>query len=360
MVPAAVVDASIKDLLPLLEPDDILIDGGNSHYVDDIRRAKELATKKIHYVDVGTSGGVWGLERGYCMMIGGEPATVKHLDPLFVTLAPGIGGSPHPRSGKRQRWHRRAGLSPLRAEWRRALRQDGAQRHRARPHGGLCRGHGHPESRQHRQADARGRCRDDPLRDPSHYQHDFDLGEVAEVWRRGGVIASWLLDHGDFAAGGSVAVEVRRPRVRLGRGALDDHGGDRRGGAGAGAHDCAASGSARADADFQNQLLSAMRFQFGGHGEIPRSHRLEQVMEMGDTHSDALVFFGATGDLAYKKIFPALQAMTRRGTLDVPVIGVAKADWTLDQLRARARQRREARGPRPGRLRQAARAAALR
>ena len=94
MVPAAVVDASIKDLLPLLEPDDILIDGGNSHYVDDIRRAKELTPKKIHYVDVGTSGGVWGLERGYCMMIGGEPAIVQHLDPLFVTLAPGIGEIP--------------------------------------------------------------------------------------------------------------------------------------------------------------------------------------------------------------------------------------------------------------------------
>ena len=96
MVPAAVVDASINDLLPLLEPDDILIDGGNSYYVDDIRRAKELTAKKIHYVDVGTSGGVWGLERGYCMMIGGEPATVAHLDPLFVSLAPGIGEIPAP------------------------------------------------------------------------------------------------------------------------------------------------------------------------------------------------------------------------------------------------------------------------
>ena len=94
MVPAAVVDASIKDLVPLLEKGDILIDGGNSYYVDDIRRAKELAAKGIHYVDVGTSGGVWGLERGYCMMIGGEPAIVKHLDPLFVSLAPGIGDIP--------------------------------------------------------------------------------------------------------------------------------------------------------------------------------------------------------------------------------------------------------------------------
>ena len=152
MVPAAVVDASIKDLLPLLEPDDIVIDGGNSYYVDDIRRAKELAAKGIHYVDVGTSGGVWGLERGYCMMIGGEPAIVKHLDPLFVTLAPGIGDIPRTPGRERRQGHRRAGLPPLRAERRRALRQDGAQRHRVRPHGGLRRGHGHPARRQRRQA----------------------------------------------------------------------------------------------------------------------------------------------------------------------------------------------------------------
>ena len=161
MVPAAVVDKTIADLLPLLEPGDILIDGGNSYYVDDIRRAKELAPKGIHYVDVGTSGGVWGLERGYCMMIGGE-----------------AGGGQAPRSdlrhaGARRRRHRahagaregrrhgRAGLPALRAERRRPLRQDGPQRHRVRHHGRLRRGAGHPARRQRRQAE---RTRSTPRR----------------------------------------------------------------------------------------------------------------------------------------------------------------------------------------------------
>ena len=161
MVPAAVVDQSIADLLPLLEPGDILIDGGNSYYVDDIRRAKELAAKGIHYVDVGTSGGVWGLERGYCMMIGGEEAVVQHLDPIFATLAPGRGESPAHARPREARRHGRAGLPALRAERCRALRQDGAQRHRVRPDGGLCRGAGHPARRQHRQARACGGRRDD-------------------------------------------------------------------------------------------------------------------------------------------------------------------------------------------------------
>ena len=161
MVPAAVVDASINDLLPLLDAEDIVIDGGNSHYVDDIRRAKELTPKGIHYVDVGTSGGVWGLERGYCMMIGGEPATVQHLDPLFVSLAPGIGDIARTPGRERRERDRRAGLSPLRAERRGALRQDGPQRHRVRPDGRLRRRHGHPARRQHRQGHARHRRRDD-------------------------------------------------------------------------------------------------------------------------------------------------------------------------------------------------------
>ena len=126
MVPAAVVDTTIADLLPALEPGDILIDGGNSYYVDDIRRAKELAPKGIHYVDVGTSGGVWGLERGYCMMIGGEPEVVKHLDPIFATLAPGVGDIPRTPGREKIGWHRRAGLPALRPERRRPLRQDGA------------------------------------------------------------------------------------------------------------------------------------------------------------------------------------------------------------------------------------------
>jgi 6-phosphogluconate dehydrogenase len=137
MVPAAVVEKTIADLLPHLEADDILIDGGNSYYVDDIRRAKELAAKRIHYVDVGTSGGVWGLERGYCMMIGGEKDVVKHLDPIFSTLAPGAGDVP--RTPGREKFDGTAeqGLPALRSQWRRPFCQDGPQRYRVRPHGRL-------------------------------------------------------------------------------------------------------------------------------------------------------------------------------------------------------------------------------
>ena len=143
MVPAAVVDKTIADLLPLLEPGDILIDGGNSYYVDDIRRAKELAPKGIHYVDVGTSGGVWGLERGYCMMIGGEKEVVQHLDPHFRHA--GAGHRRHPaHAGPREtRRHLRAGLPALRSQWRGSFRQDGPQRHRVWHHGGVCGRLGH-------------------------------------------------------------------------------------------------------------------------------------------------------------------------------------------------------------------------
>ncbi len=161
MVPAAVVDKSIADILPALEPDDILIDGGNSYYIDDIRRAKELMPRRIHYVDVGTSGGVWGLERGYCMMIGGEKPVVQRLDPIFATLAPGKGDIP-PTAGPREtgRQHRRTRLPALRPERRRPLRQDGAQRHRIRVDGGLCRRPEHPAFRQCRKTDPCRRCRD--------------------------------------------------------------------------------------------------------------------------------------------------------------------------------------------------------
>ena len=152
MVPAAVVDRTIADLLPHLEAGDILIDGGNSYYIDDIRRAKELAAKQIHYVDVGTSGGVWGLERGYCMMIGGEDDVVKHLDPIFAALAPGMGDVPRTRGPGKARRHRRAGLSALRTEWRRPLRENGPQRNRVRRHGGVRGRFGHLACRQRRQA----------------------------------------------------------------------------------------------------------------------------------------------------------------------------------------------------------------
>jgi 6-phosphogluconate dehydrogenase len=149
MVPAAVVDATINDLVPLLSSGDILIDGGNSYYVDDIRRAKELASKGIHYVDVGTSGGVWGRERGYCLMIGGEPAVVKHLDPIFATLAPGAGNI-RARPGGRPSAAPPSAAICTAAQRRRPLRQDGPQRDRVRHHGRLRRGAGHPALRQHR------------------------------------------------------------------------------------------------------------------------------------------------------------------------------------------------------------------
>ena len=129
MVPAAVVDGTIADLVPLLQPGDILVDGGNSYYVDDIRRAKELASHSIHYVDVGTSGGIWGLERGYCMMIGGEEPAVKHLEPIFAALAPGKGTIPTNARPREDERHGRAGLSPLWPKRRRTLREDGPQRH---------------------------------------------------------------------------------------------------------------------------------------------------------------------------------------------------------------------------------------
>ena len=157
MVPAAVVDKSIGDLLPLLEAGDTLIDGGNSYYIDDIRRSKELAQKGINYVDVGTSGGVWGLERGYCMMIGGPDQAVQRLDPIFKTLAPGARRYPaHPGTRARLRRHLRARLPPLRAERRRSFRQDGPQRYRVRADGGVCRGAWYPARGEHWQAGARG------------------------------------------------------------------------------------------------------------------------------------------------------------------------------------------------------------
>ena len=194
MVPAAIVDKTIAELASLLEPGDILIDGGNSYYVDDIRRAKELATKGLHYVDVGTSGGVWGLERGYCMMIGGEPEVVKHLDPIFATLAPGIGDIP--RTPGRDKLGTTSELGYLHCG------PNGAGHFVKMVHNGIEYGI------MAAYAEGMGVLRDanigkqehaidaetTPLRDPDHYQYDLDLSNIAEVWRRGSVIASWLLD----------------------------------------------------------------------------------------------------------------------------------------------------------------------
>src|ERR671918_359077 len=194
MVPAAVVDKTIADLIPHLERDDILIDGGNSYYVDDIRRANELAPKGIHYVDVGTSGGVWGLERGYCMMIGGEEAVVKHLDPIFATLAPGVGDIP--RTPGREQAGGTAEQGYLHCG------PNGAGHFVKMVHNGIEYGlmaayaegvsvlHAANVGKQNQEADAETT----PLRNAEHYQYDLNLPDIAEVWRRGSVIASWLLD----------------------------------------------------------------------------------------------------------------------------------------------------------------------
>src|SRR5580692_350743 len=194
MVPAAVVDQTIADLLPHLEAGDILIDGGNSYYVDDIQRAKNLAPKQIHYVDVGTSGGVWGLERGYCMMIGGEKDVVQHLDPVFSALAPGIGDIS--RTPGREKVDGTAEQGYLHCG------PNGGGHFVKMVHNGIEYGimaayaeglsvlRSADVGKQQHGADAETT----PLRDPEHYQYDFNLRDVAEVWRRGSVIASWLLD----------------------------------------------------------------------------------------------------------------------------------------------------------------------
>ena len=194
MIPAAVVDSTIAEIVPFLEAGDILIDGGNSYYIDDIRRAKELAPKGIHYVDVGTSGGVWGLERGYCMMIGGPDAAVQHLDPIFKTIAPGIGDIPRTpgrekNGGTAEQGYLHCGPS-------------GGGHFVKMVHNGIEYGimAAYAEGlnvlksanvgKQTHAVDAETT----PLRDPEHYQYDFNLADVSEVWRRGSVIASWLLD----------------------------------------------------------------------------------------------------------------------------------------------------------------------
>ncbi len=269
MVPAAVVDQSIADLLPHLEADDILIDGGNSYYIDDIRRAKELAAKRIHYVDVGTSGGVWGLERGYCMMIGGEPGVVKHLDPIFSTLAPGIGDIP--RTPGREKVGGTAEQGYLHCG------PNGAGHFVKMVHNGIEYG------LMAAYAEGLGILRDanigkekheidaetTPLRDPVHYQYDLNLRDVAEVWRRGSVIASWLLDL-------TAAALVKDPSLGQFAGRVSDSGEGRwtiKAAIDEGVPVPVLSASlyerfsSRGQADYQNRLLSAMRFAFGGHLE---------------------------------------------------------------------------------------------
>ena len=273
MVPAAVVDQSIADLLPLLEAGDIVIDGGNSYYIDDIRRAKELAPKKIHYVDVGTSGGIWGLERGYCMMIGGEPYTVKHLNPIFTTLSPGIGTIP--RTPGREKISGTADQGYLHCG------PNGAGHFVKMVHNGIEYG------LMAAYAEGLGVLRDantgkrtheidaetTPLRDPAHYQYDLNLRDIAEVWRRGSVIASWLLDL-------TAQALVDDPELLEFEGRVSDSGEGRwtiKAAVDEGVPAPVLSAAlyqrftSRGEADFQDKLLSAMRFQFGGHIEKARS-----------------------------------------------------------------------------------------
>jgi 6-phosphogluconate dehydrogenase len=271
MVPAAAVDQSVADLVPLLEPGDILIDGGNSYYVDDIRRAKELAAKQLHYVDVGTSGGVWGLERGYCMMIGGPDKAVQRLDPIFKTLAPGRDDIP--RTPGREKVGGTAELGYLHCG------PSGAGHFVKMVHNGIEYGvmaayaeglavlrHANVGKKEH-EIDAETT----PLRDPEHYQFDLNLPDIAEVWRRGSVIASWLLDLSAIAL-------VKDPSLAGFSGCVSDSGEGRWTIKAAideavPAHVLTAAlyerFSSRGEADFADKMLSAMRYEFGGHVEKP-------------------------------------------------------------------------------------------
>ena len=271
MVPAAVVDATLADLLPLLEPGDALIDGGNSYYVDDIRRAKALVPKKIDYIDVGTSGGVWGLERGYCMMIGGPAAAVQRLDPIFRTLAPGIGdiertpGRPA-NQGTAENGYLHCGPS-------------GAGHFVKMVHNGIeyglmaayAEGLGILKAANVGKAEHAADAETTPLRDPEHYQYELKLPDIAEVWRRGSVISSWLLDL-------TAAALIDDPALAKFEGRVSDSG-EGRWTIKAAIDEAVPAPvltsalysrfASRGEAEFQNKLMSAMRFQFGGHHEKP-------------------------------------------------------------------------------------------
>jgi 6-phosphogluconate dehydrogenase len=269
MVPAAIVDEMIGEIAPALGPDDTLIDGGNSYYVDDIRRAKALAGQQIHYLDVGTSGGVWGLERGYCMMIGGESGPVRRLDPIFSTLAPGIGEIARTPGrdkigGTAEQGYLHCGPS-------------GAGHFVKMVHNGIEYGvmaayaeglailrEANAGKQQHA-VDAETA----PLSNPEHYQYDLNLRDVSEVWRRGSVIASWLLDL-------TAAALLEDPTLSTFNGHVSDSG-EGRWTVKAAIDESVpapilsaalyARFSSRGHADLQNKLLSAMRYQFGGHVE---------------------------------------------------------------------------------------------
>jgi 6-phosphogluconate dehydrogenase len=269
MVPAAAVDATLDELVPRLAAGDVVIDGGNSYYRDDIERARRLAAHRLHYVDCGTSGGVWGLERGYCLMIGGEADVVQRLDPLFATLAPGVGSIPRTpdvaeKGGTAEHGYLHCG-------------PHGAGHFVKMVHNGIEYGlmaayaegfnilrHANV-GRQARTSDAETT----PLRNPEYYQYDLDLGAIAELWRRGSVVASWLLDLTATALAADPTLTRFTGRVSdsgEGRWTLDAAIDEA-----VPAHVLAAAlferFASRGEAEFQDRLLSAMRFEFGGHVE---------------------------------------------------------------------------------------------
>jgi 6-phosphogluconate dehydrogenase len=269
MVPAAVVDTTIADVVPHLDAGDILIDGGNSYYVDDIRRAKDLAQRSIHYVDVGTSGGVWGLERGYCMMIGGEPAVVQSLGPIFAALAPGKGNIPATPGREK--------IGGTAEEGYLHCGGNGAGHFVKMVHNGIeygimaayAEGFGvlrcADAGKYRHAADAETT----PLRNPEHYQFELNLPDIAEVWRRGSVIASWLLDL-------TAAALIDDPELSRFAGRVSDSG-EGRWTIKAAIDEAVPVPvlssalyqrfTSRGDSDFADKLLSAMRYQFGGHLE---------------------------------------------------------------------------------------------
>ncbi len=269
MIPAAVVDSTIAKLVPLLAKGDTLIDGGNSYYVDDIRRAHELKTKGIEYIDVGTSGGVWGLERGYCMMIGGPDACVARLDPIFKTLAPGPGniertpGRPAGR-GTAEDGYLHCGPG-------------GAGHFVKMVHNGIeyglmaayAEGLGILKSANVGKGTQAADAETTPLREPELYQYDLDLPEITEVWRRGSVIASWLLDL-------TAAALIEDPQLAQFGGRVSDSGEGRwtiKAAIDEGVPAPVLTAalyerfSSRGEAEFENKVLSAMRYEFGGHLE---------------------------------------------------------------------------------------------
>ena len=269
MIPAAVVDSMIADLLPSLEEGDIVIDGGNSYYIDDLRRAKELLPKGIHYVDVGTSGGVYGLERGFCQMIGGEPETVKRLDPIFAALAPEIGSAPRTpgrKSGSGTAEHGYLHCGPTGAGHFVKMVHNGIEYGLMAAYAeGLNILRGASVGKRHHEVDAETT----PLRDPQHYQYELALADIAEVWRRGSVITSWLLD---LTAGAL----VEDPKLERFSGRVSDSGEGRwtiQASIDEGVPSPVLTAAlyerftSRGEADFANKVLSAMRYGFGGHEE---------------------------------------------------------------------------------------------